>query len=422
MTTKTKYDRALLDQIVARDGATLVGDYEKVNAHVDIQFICKCASITNRIFQNIVNSSGMFCKPCLTIISRASAKKTCTEKYGVVNPSQLDSIKEKKIETTKLNYGVDNPFKSDIVKDRIKETNLEKYGVESPLQNKDIMDKVKKTNIINYGVEHHSKCQLIKDKKKKTSLEHFGVDNPNKVDAVRNKINQTNFKKYGVEYTLQVKEIREKIKQTNIEKYGFESPLQNEDIKDKIKNTLKINYGVEHPMQLDSIKDKIKQTCIEKYGVEYPAQNPEVFEKAQKNAKRLKDFTMPSGAIRRVQGYEPFALRDLLAAKYEEEQIKTGRSEIPRIKYKAGSAIGIDGQTLREEKDRYYFPDIYIPHENRIIEVKSTWTYKCKTDFVIQKGEAAKAAGYNYECWIYNGKGERVVCDEPKRNTIIPPK
>ena len=120
---------------------------------------------------------------------------------------------------------------------------------------------------------------------------------------------------------------------------------------------------------------------------------------------KQKEFIFPSGKIEKVQGYEPFALRDLLSLGLTEEQIKTGRSEIPRIKF-----------TI-EEKEHYYFPDIFIPHENRIIEVKSEWTYKCKTDFVIQKGEAAKAAGYNYECWIYNRKGERVEEENEIVNT-----
>jgi len=39
---------------------------------------------------------------------------------------------------------------------------------------------------------------------------------------------------------------------------------------------------------------------------------------------------MPSGDIRKVQGYEPFAL-DILVKKYKEDDIKTDRKDIPRI-------------------------------------------------------------------------------------------
>jgi hypothetical protein len=109
---------------------------------------------------------------------------------------------------------------------------------------------------------------------------------------------------------------------------------------------------------------------------------------------------MPSGEIRHVQGYEPFAIDNLLKS-YTEEQIKTNRKDIPRIDYQ------------HNNKTRYYFPDIYIPHINKIIEVKSQWTYKYKTDIIKIKGDACIESGYNYEVWIFNTKGERV---EPDKN------
>lgn len=122
-------------------------------------------------------------------------------------------------------------------------------------------------------------------------------------------------------------------------------------------------------------------------------------EKAQKNSKKYKEYTMPSGAIRNVQGYEPFAL-DILNKLYTEDEIKTDRKDVPRIKYTAN------------DKCRYYFPDIYIPSKNMIIEVKSTWTYKCKQDNIKEKAEATIAAGYTYEIWVFdrNGNSEIKLC------------
>lgn len=86
---------------------------------------------------------------------------------------------------------------------------------------------------------------------------------------------------------------------------------------------------------------------------------------------------MPSGIIRKVQGYEPFALDDLIK-KYNEEQIKTDRKNIPRIPYKL------------EGKQKYYFPDIYIPDENFIIEVKSNYTYNSNNGNVQEKKKHVK--------------------------------
>jgi hypothetical protein len=118
-------------------------------------------------------------------------------------------------------------------------------------------------------------------------------------------------------------------------------------------------------------------------------------QKAQQNARKYKQHTMPSGTIRKVQGYEPFALHDLLKS-YKEDDIKTDRKDIPRIAYQ------------KDGKDKYYFPDIYLPSINTIIEVKSTWTYRSKTDNIIEKEDATKAAGYNYDIWIYDAKGNRM--------------
>jgi hypothetical protein len=118
-------------------------------------------------------------------------------------------------------------------------------------------------------------------------------------------------------------------------------------------------------------------------------------ERAQKNAKKYKEYVMPSGEVRKVQGYEPFALDELIKT-YSESQIKTDRKDIPRIQYE------VDGVK------RYYFPDIFIPHENKLIEVKSTWTFKCKTDNIQLKKNAAIEQGFNYEICCFDGKGNRI--------------
>jgi len=105
---------------------------------------------------------------------------------------------------------------------------------------------------------------------------------------------------------------------------------------------------------------------------------------------------MPSGIIRKVQGYEPFALDELIK-QYTEEQIKTDRKDVPRVEY------------ILENKKHYYFPDIFIPHENKIIEVKSTWTIKLHEKKIKFKCNSCIANGYKYEIWEYNKKGEKII-------------
>ena len=143
-----------------------------------------------------------------------------------------------------------------------------------------------------------------------------------------------------------------------MEKYGVEHHLQLPECREKVKQTFQTRCGVEYVSQIPEVKEKIRQTCMKKYGVEHPLQCQEVLEKNQQSGKKYKEYTMPSGIVRKVQGYEPFALRDLLQT-HNEDDIKTDRKDIPRIAYETNG------------KTHYYFPDIYIPNTNTIIEVKS---------------------------------------------------
>ena len=56
------------------------------------------------------------------------------------------------------------------------------------------------------------------------------------------------------------------------------------------------------------------------------------------------------------------------------------------------------------------YVDIYIPSQNRCIEVKSDWTYNIKTNNIALKQLAAKELGYNYEIWVYDKKGNKTIC------------
>jgi hypothetical protein len=187
----------------------------------------------------------------------------------------------------------------------------------------------------------------------------------------------------------------EKLKSTNLERYGVEYTLQSEEVREKSRATNLERFGVEYPGQSEEVKEKIKATNLERYGVEHVLQNLEIMEKQQKNSFNFKDFVMPSGEVRKVQGFEPFALR-ILVNIYSEEQIKTGTSNVPHIRYKY------------KGNDSYHSPDIWIPHENRIIEVKSTRTYELDREKNLAKKKACEEQGYNYEIWCFDKKGNKV--------------
>ena len=146
------------------------------------------------------------------------------------------------------------------------------------------------------------------------------------------------------------------------------------------------------------IKDKISATCIERYGVEHPMQVSEIAEQNSKNAFSKKYYTLPSGKILQIQGYENFALDELITL-YKEDDIINGMSNVPEIWY--------DDE---EGKQHRHYVDLFISSKQLCIEVKSTWTAEKKKDNIFLKQKAGKSLGYKYEIWIYDGKGNKVEC------------
>jgi hypothetical protein len=107
---------------------------------------------------------------------------------------------------------------------------------------------------------------------------------------------------------------------------------------------------------------------------------------------------LPSGKIIKIQGYENLALDYLINIEnISENDILTGCKNVPTIWYNDN-----------KEKSHRHYVDIYIPSQNKCIEVKSTWTAEKNKNCIYLKQESAKKLGYNYEIWIYNKKGERV--------------
>lgn len=164
--------------------------------------------------------------------------------------------------------------------------------------------------------------------------------------------------------------------------------------KEKAKETSRVNYGTDHPQQSEVIKEQIKDTCMKKYGVKYLAHVPEIHNK-QHNYK-FKDYVMPSGDIRKIQGYEHLAIDELLD-EHPEEVISTKRFAISYI---------------FEGNEHYYYPDIVLEYEpQKIIEVKSIHTMYYKTHYLknLAKRDSCITQGYKFEFWIYDKKGNKTI-------------
>jgi uncharacterized protein YajQ (UPF0234 family) len=393
-----KFTKEFLYKLCNEQSITLLRNYDEneLNSQKFIEFKCiKCNEATSKKFEFILKYNPT-CHNCSCIDKGNKARKTMKTRYGVENISQLEEIKNKKKETTLKNYGVEFPSQSDIIKNKVKATCLQKYNVEYPQQSEQIRNKSKQTCLNNYGVEHPSQSKEIKQQIKETNLKNYGVEFASQNEDFKNRVKATCLQKYNVEYPQQSQQIRNKVKQTILNNYGVEYPARCKEIKEKMKETIKIKYGVEHYSQTDEFKEKCKQTSLKKYGVEHPTQNEEFMEKASKTAYKIKTYTFSSGKQIKCQGYEPFALDELVKLQ-EEDNIITGCKNVPTIWYNDNSG----------KKHRHYV-DIFIPSQNKCIEVKSTWTLRKKKDNIFMKQNAAKELGYNYEIWVYDNKGNKV--------------
>jgi hypothetical protein len=414
-----RYTLDLLQEACGEYDAILRETYESCNATTLIRFTCKCGQEGEKRMRSIVDQNGMTCNSCSQKQKVETQKKTCLERYGVEHTSLVPEIKAKIDATNLARYGTTTPQFLPEIRQKVIETNLKKYGVTCTVHAPEIKKKVIATNLARFGTEYAFQAESVKEKSRATTLERYGVEHASAAPDVKEKVAQTNLArrgvrsamqseevrqkayatnmaKYGVKVARQAPEIKEKAKQTCLKRYGVDHPLKVPAFRQKAKDTLMKNYGVQHIMHSPTLKERMRQSNLCKYGVPYTCQVASIMEKIQRNSKNYKSYTMPSGTVRRVQGYEPFALDDLLKT-YTEDQIKTDRRDVPRIQYQGG---GIQ---------RVYFPDIFLPHENKIIEVKSSWTYQCKADNVAQKKQACLDQGYACEIWCYDGNRVRTV-------------
>jgi hypothetical protein len=82
-----------------------------------------------------------------------------------------------------------------------------------------------------------------------------------------------------------------------------------------------------------------------------------------------------------LQGYEPIVLNSLIEDfNLGKNEIMIGKSNIPIIKY---------------GNNKLYFPDFYLPKQNLLIEVKSTYTFEKHKENVFEKCNASIKQGYS---------------------------
>lgn len=98
------------------------------NRYTSVEFKY-CKHCGKQLTEQQTISGGEYC--CIQCRNKAYGeinKQVFREKYGVDNPSQLTSVKQKKRQTTINHYGVANPLQSEFVQQKIKQTIQTKYN------------------------------------------------------------------------------------------------------------------------------------------------------------------------------------------------------------------------------------------------------------------------------------------------------
>ena len=197
-TIKNKYD-------------SLENFYNTRNAKSDANKIEKYGSLeefekfrTERRIEGILNKYGSMENYVEHMTE--SYKQTCIEKYGVTNVSQLDFVKQKKIESLEMHFGsLDNAYNERQKKSNetwinkygsledyrihqqllARQTYLEKYGVDHPFRSKDIQEKIKNTCMEKYGVEYSclsNECRTTDSNNSKPNMEFMKLLENNNIE------------------------------------------------------------------------------------------------------------------------------------------------------------------------------------------------------------------------------------------------
>lgn len=87
---------------------------------------------------------------------------------------------------------------------------LKKSGVINPFQLQEIKNKIKLTLIKKYGVDNPSKYKVFQLQKQKTCMKNYGVQHPGQSEKIKQLINQTNIAKYGFSNPMHNQQIASK--------------------------------------------------------------------------------------------------------------------------------------------------------------------------------------------------------------------
>lgn len=167
-----------------------------------------------------------------------ATKNTSRERYGVDNPAQAQSSRDKQKETFQRKYGVDNIMQSGAGKERFKKSCREHLGVDWPMQHKAVLEKRTVGNQHRYGGDGWGSDVIYKNYQN-TVKERYGVDNPMKSNIVKARLSDVVKERYGVDWFCMHPDARSHSKNDSVPNRRFEELL----IANSINYTREFNIG-----------------------------------------------------------------------------------------------------------------------------------------------------------------------------------
>lgn len=263
-------------------------------------------------------------------------------------------------------------------------------------------EKIKALSDIKRG-RRCEKCSV--QRRRAFNLVNHGCINTFQREEIKKKSVQKNMEKLGTEYPQQNKEVRAKTMETNKRRYGYSYAFNTPETFEKGRETMIKRYGSSYPFQSTEIQEKIEKSNVEIYGVERPLLTY-----------RTKEYTLPSGKIVNIQGYENITLDSLLKENHFVLNRPVMESELI-----LGNDIRKFPYTDINGKRRKYHPDIslqlkgdfiieetsdgkLIPHHLDIyeyIEVKSFFTFNKSPKTNYEKWKAVVMTGNFLRVFIY---------------------
>lgn len=241
--------------------------------------------------------------------------------------------------------------------------------------------------------------QKKRDSKNKSAAAALRTDED--IKKQQQKTNKTCLERYGVSWPAQTTQQKTNSKKTKLEKYGNEFYANSKQTS--------ASWQAKTAEDISLIVDKRRATCLERFGVENALLKPIAKINSAKSNSLGREYTMPSGRVIRVRGYEDVVITKLLE-QYSEAQLavddRLQKYLLPVFEYKDKSRNYLK-----------YYPDIYIPLENKIIEVKSRWwwdgngntKYANRLAKNLNKRKAVLEKGYAYEVWLFENKNNYKV-------------